>query len=105
MEELRDHAEPDIVIMLVGNKVDLANNKAEARRVTKAEGENFAKLNGLLFEETSAVTVVRVKEAFENLLQAIYNNKAKNGNLNEKTGNSNKLAQNLNASTQKSVCC
>lgn len=105
MEELRDHAEPDIVIMLVGNKVDLANNKAEVRRVTKAEGENFAKLNGLLFEETSAVTVVRVKEAFENLLQAIYNNKAKNGNLNEKTGNSNKLAQNLNASTQKSACC
>ena len=31
MEELRDHAEPDIVIMLVGNKVDLADNKTDAR--------------------------------------------------------------------------
>ena len=34
MEELRDHAEPDIVIMLVGNKIDLCDRNPGARRVS-----------------------------------------------------------------------
>ena len=106
MEELRDHAEPDIVIMLVGNKVDLCQSKPEVRVVSTAEGENFAKANKLLFEETSAVTVVRVKEAFENLLQAIYQVKIQNGNANTgKETSANKLAANPNADKNKSACC
>ena len=106
MEELRDHAEPDIVIMLVGNKVDLCDNKSEVRAVSTADGEHFAKANGLLFEETSAVTVIRVKEAFENLLQAIYNVKMQNGNAHMgKETAANKLAANLNAERNKSACC
>ena len=106
MEELRDHAEPDIVIMLVGNKVDLADNKTDARKVSTSDGENFAKANGLLFEETSAVTVVKVREAFENLLQAIYIVKAQNGtaHMGKETA-TNKLAANLDSARQKSACC
>ena len=33
MEELRAHAEPDIVIMLVGNKIDLSEKNPTMRKV------------------------------------------------------------------------
>lgn len=106
MEELRDHAEPDIVIMLVGNKVDLCDKRPEIRRVSTEEGETFAKKNGLLFEETSAVTVIRVKEAFENLLQAIYQMKLQNGTANAgKESANSKLTANLNNANRKGTCC
>lgn len=105
MEELRDHAEPDIVIMLVGNKVDICDTKPEARKVSRQEGEQFARENKLLFEETSAVTVIRVREAFENLLQAIYDVKLKSGNAGGKENSSNKLTPNLEASKKTGSCC
>jgi len=76
MEELKDHAEPDIVIMLVGNKVDLCDRNPQIRRVARDQGYRFAKENSMLFEETSAITVTRVREAFESLLQAIYDVKS-----------------------------
>merc|ERR1712118_281069 len=62
MDELRVSAEPDIVIMLVGNKVDLVEKDPSARQV--------------LFE-ASAVTSYNVKHIFEYLLQEIYNNRTK----------------------------
>lgn len=68
MEELRDNAEPDIAIMLVGNKVDLCDRNESIRRVPVKQGEQFASSHGLLFQETSAVTTLHVKEAFEVLL-------------------------------------
>lgn len=55
--------------MLIGNKVDLGLNDIAARKVPHEIALKFAKDHGLLYEETSAVTVVRVREAFENLLQ------------------------------------
>lgn len=76
MEELKDHAEPEIVIMLVGNKVDLCDRNPQIRRVARDQGYRFAKENSMLFEETSAITVTRVREAFESLLQAIYDVKS-----------------------------
>lgn len=68
MEELRDHAEPDIVIMLVGNKIDMCDRNPSARRVSQENALRFAEQNGLIYEETSAITVTHVREAFENLL-------------------------------------
>ena len=106
MEELKDHAEPDIVIMLVGNKVDLCDRNPEARKITRDAGEKFAKEHGLLFEETSAITVVKVKEAFEGLLQIIYNVKAQSGVGMGKESAVNRLAANLNAEKQqRGMCC
>mmetsp|Transcript_14420 Transcript_14420/g.27016 ORF Transcript_14420/g.27016 Transcript_14420/m.27016 type:complete len:211 (+) Transcript_14420:151-783(+) len=72
MEELRQSAEPDIVIMLVGNKVDLADKDPSSRQVYYDAAQEFANNNGLFFHETSAVTDLNVKEAFENLLQEIH---------------------------------
>lgn len=73
IEELKKNAEPEIVIMLVGNKVDLCERNPIQRRVTKEEALAFADSQGLLFQETSALTSYKVREAFENLLQEIYN--------------------------------
>ncbi|KAF5479721.1 hypothetical protein F2P56_000518 [Juglans regia] len=49
-----------MTIMLIGNKSDLGHRRA----VSKEEGEQFAKENGLLFLEASARTAQNVEEAF-----------------------------------------
>merc|ERR1719230_715789 len=77
MEELRQNAEPDIVIMLVGNKVDLVEKDPAARQVFYDAAAEFARQNGLFFSEASAVTAYNVKHIFEHLLQEIYNQSSK----------------------------
>lgn len=58
LEDARQHANPNMTIILVGNKSDLAHRRA----VSKEEGEQFAKENGLLFMEASARTAQNVEE-------------------------------------------
>ncbi|CAG9318456.1 unnamed protein product [Blepharisma stoltei] len=77
IEELKSKAEPDIVIMLVGNKIDLAAKNPEARQVSTDQAKKFAQAEGLMFIETSAVTSTMIKEAFETLLEEIYSNSMK----------------------------
>lgn len=60
LEDARQHSNPDMTIMLIGNKVDLENRRA----VSFEEGEKFAKEHGLMFLETSAKTAANVEEAF-----------------------------------------
>ncbi|ETW34714.1 hypothetical protein PFAG_04733 [Plasmodium falciparum Santa Lucia] len=80
LEEIRQNADKDIVIMLVGNKVDLTEEDETKRKVTYEQGANFARENNLFFAEASAVSKLNVKHIFENLLQEIYNNRLKNNN-------------------------
>ncbi len=68
VKELKTHADPNIVIMLVGNKLDLAEANPKARQVTREEGENFAKSQHLLFEEVSGYNGTNVDSAFERLI-------------------------------------
>ncbi|CAE8684972.1 unnamed protein product [Polarella glacialis] len=77
MEELRQSAEPDIVIMLVGNKVDLVEKDPSTRQVYYDAAAEFARQHGLIFSEASAVTAHNVKHVFEHLLQEIYNQTSK----------------------------
>jgi GTPase SAR1 family protein len=42
IDEVKEHAEPDIVIMLVGNKLDLCEATPHARKVSSAMASNFA---------------------------------------------------------------
>ncbi|NWU72582.1 RAB25 protein, partial [Pterocles burchelli] len=65
LKELYDHAEPSIVVMLVGNKTDLA----QAREVPMEEAKMFADNNGLLFVETSALDSTNVEQAFGTILK------------------------------------
>ncbi len=74
LEEVRQSAHQNIVIMLIGNKTDLGAR----REVTYEEGAKFAKENGLIFLETSAKTSSNVTEAFVVTAQQI-NEHIKNG--------------------------
>uniref|UniRef100_A0A8C9FRP0 Ras-related protein Rab-25 n=1 Tax=Pavo cristatus TaxID=9049 RepID=A0A8C9FRP0_PAVCR len=65
LKELYDHTEASIVVMLVGNKSDLA----QAREVPTEEAKMFAENNGLLFTETSALDSTNVEQAFETVLK------------------------------------
>uniref|UniRef100_A0A668RSD0 small monomeric GTPase n=1 Tax=Oreochromis aureus TaxID=47969 RepID=A0A668RSD0_OREAU len=64
LKELRDHADNNIVIMLVGNKSDLRHLRA----VPTDEARAFAEKNTLSFIETSALDSTNVEEAFKNIL-------------------------------------
>ncbi|KAI8613975.1 Rab11 in complex with Rab11-family interacting protein 2 [Chytriomyces sp. MP71] len=64
LKELRDHADSNIQIMLVGNKSDLKH----ARSVATDEAKGFAAENGLTFIETSALDSSNVEPAFQKIL-------------------------------------
>ncbi|KAI6120502.1 GTPase [Pisolithus thermaeus] len=68
LKELRDHADSNIVIMLVGNKSDLKHLRA----VPTEEATNFATQNELSFIETSALDASNVDSAFQTILTDIY---------------------------------
>lgn len=67
LKELRENADSNMVVMLVGNKCDLT----ETRAVTTDEGVEFAKSEDLMFIETSARDSTNVQEAFTKLITEI----------------------------------
>ena len=69
LRELRENSDDNIVIMLVGNKTDLA----VSRSITEQEGQKYADKEHLLFMETSAVSTTNVQEAFTTLISTILN--------------------------------
>lgn len=75
LNDLRQIAEPDIVVVLVGNKSDLATGDENKREVTKEEAEEWAKKNGVLeYVETSAKSGEGVEMAFGRVAERIYIN-------------------------------
>lgn len=68
LEELRAHADNSLVIMLLGNKADLTNQRA----VSKEDAVEFAEDQGLFFSETSALTGENVETAFLMLIEEIH---------------------------------
>lgn len=68
VEELRAHADNSIVIMLIGNKADLVDQRA----VPTEDAVEFAEDQGLFFSETSAFSGENVETAFFTVLDEIY---------------------------------
>ncbi|XP_062230479.1 ras-related protein RABA2a-like [Phragmites australis] len=68
LKELRDHADSNIRIMLVGNKTDLKHLRA----VATEDAQGFAEAEGLSYIETSALEATNVEEAFQLILGDIY---------------------------------
>ncbi|URE04251.1 RAB [Musa troglodytarum] len=68
LRELRDHADSNIVIMMVGNKSDLQHLRA----VSEDDGQVLAEKEGLSFLETSALESLNVDKAFHSILTEIY---------------------------------
>ena len=69
LRELRTHSNPDAKVFLIGNKLDLENE----RKITKEQGETFAKNNKLnLFIEASAKTGFNSKKIFIKAAKMLY---------------------------------
>lgn len=67
IEDVRNERGSDVVIVLVGNKTDLADK----RQVSTEEGEEKAKENNVMFIETSAKVGHNIKALFRQLAQAL----------------------------------
>lgn len=84
LHDLRQIAEEGIVVILVGNKSDLANastassdseNTANKRQVTKQEAEEWCRQNKVMqYVETSAKSGEGVERAFLEVAERIYQN-------------------------------
>ena len=85
--DLRNIAEKECITALVGNKVDLLDRNNRRREVSYEEGKKLAEENNMLFYEASALTSVKVNDCFEDLLQEIYNERRKVGNLRASSNN------------------
>ncbi|KAK5781347.1 hypothetical protein RI543_001188 [Arxiozyma heterogenica] len=89
LTKLRENADDNVAVGLIGNKSDLAHLRA----VPTDEAKNFASENQLLFTETSALNSENVDLAFRELITAIYQMVSKHqvdlGNDNNASGNGN----------------
>lgn len=68
LKELRDHADANIVILLIGNKTDLKHLQA----VASEDAQSYAEKESLSFIETSALEAINVEKAFQMILVEIY---------------------------------
>ncbi|KAL7832562.1 hypothetical protein SRHO_G00295800 [Serrasalmus rhombeus] len=67
IDDVRTERGSDVIIMLVGNKTDLADK----RQITIEEGEQRAKELSVMFIETSAKTGYNVKQLFRRVAAAL----------------------------------
>ena len=65
IEAIREQADPNVVIVLVGNKVDLRDYQV----VSTADAKKWAKNEGIYFEETSALTNENVDSMFMKMIE------------------------------------
>ena len=71
MKKINQNANGNVQIILVGNKLDLVNE----RRITKKLGQTKAKQYELEFYEVSARENIQVEECFNGLTELAYNKK------------------------------
>jgi Ras-related protein Rab-2A len=64
LADVREHADPQLSCILVGNKSDLCADDDSRRAVPEAEAAAFADAEGLLFVEASAKNGANVEKAF-----------------------------------------
>ena len=71
VDSLNNHANKNAPRVLVGNKIDLE----EERDVSREEAEKLAKEFSISYHETSAKAKIGLKEAFEDVFEQSYRNK------------------------------
>ncbi|KAL5336162.1 P-loop containing nucleoside triphosphate hydrolase protein [Aspergillus crustosus] len=77
LQDLRQIAEEGLVVILVGNKSDLAGDRSNSnqRRVAKEEAEEWCRVNNIVrYVETSAKSGEGVERAFLEVAERIYRN-------------------------------
>ena len=98
--EVRQHASPNIVKILVGNKSDLKDQ----RQVSYQEGKEFADSLGMQFLETSAKEKMNIDEAFLTLTKAILPTVPENKRTSDHMGD-NITPPSRNKQPKKDKCC
>ena len=96
ISQIKEEASPNVVIYLVGNKVDMEDK----RKVTTEEGQKIADENNLPFIETSAKSDININETFDNLVEkmdSVFSNLEKKDSV-AISGN------NLNKDNKKKCC-
>ena len=66
--DLKTNGDSDIIIMLIGNKCDLENE----RQVSLSEGKEKAENYKIAFLETSALEGTNIQRAFQELIEDVY---------------------------------
>uniref|UniRef100_A0A7S2RFG9 Uncharacterized protein n=1 Tax=Rhizochromulina marina TaxID=1034831 RepID=A0A7S2RFG9_9STRA len=84
-QQVTELAEPDIEVLLVGNKVDVQ----ESRKVSPEEAQTMADKYGMHYLETSAKTGKNVGRAFQIIVERVHRKqKASGGSHSHKRSNS-----------------
>lgn len=111
VKELHEQANKDIIIALIGNKLDIVENDENERKVAIEEGEKLAQEEGLLFFETSAKTGLNVNDVFLKIGESIpLKNDSNNGTtstngLNIPENQRIDLANSANATANSTCSC
>ncbi|KDQ61299.1 hypothetical protein JAAARDRAFT_205023 [Jaapia argillacea MUCL 33604] len=116
LADVREHADPHLTCILVGNKVDLCSDDSSTsasgkhREVPTEEAELWAKEEGLLFVEASAKSGQNVQEAFEKATRDILD-KIQRGVFEDdrspgvKSSRPNNNSLTLESSKARGTCC
>lgn len=104
IDDIKVDGPADLVFILIGNKLDLVDQ----RKVSTEEGENFAKKNGFLFKEVSALNGDNITLAFEiisrDLVRKRQEEDTANLNVQEKGGKTAKMTfQDIKTKKLKSI--
>ena len=106
LNEIKTHlSEENIVVMLIGNKSDLVEN----REIMPEEGESMARENGMFFCETSALENYNdmVGKAFNIVIEEIYKNSPDRleGTEHEMSNNKTRSSHHVTKQKKKSGGC
>ena len=100
---------PNLVVMLVGNKLDLQNTRQVSREEGLLLAKEFNNYNKTMYFETSAKSGTNVRDMFYQLAEAIHNNsliaEKEKEKIKEVNINNYGLQTNLINLTEKSRCC
>ena len=96
ISQIREEANPNVIIYLVGNKIDLPKEK---RVVNIEDGEKIAEEFEIKFKEASAKSGINVNEIFEELVEQIDEKFSKLEAPKKKKGNQ------LYTGKKKKKCC
>ena len=96
INNIKEEAKPNVIIYLVGNKIDLP---PESRTITEEEGKKMANEYKLLFKEASAKLGTNVNEIFQELVEKI------DAEAKPEVPNTEKKNQLYQAKDKKRNCC
>lgn len=101
LEETKMNGNPNMVIILVANKVDLESHRV----ISQDDIENFATQNKIMYIETSAKTSLNVYDAFINPVKEVLN-KIEAREIDPQSTNAGiKIGKEGNNTNSKSFCC